>query len=175
MADYTDIPTLITALAAGKAFTDEKAQALAENPEAIAEGAADAPRVQGRALDVWRGSYSFNSGAPDVIMDLENHDFFRAIVTTNGVSTNLRIRLSNDNGSSWGSYQIVSAGGGAGVSRGELLIDLTGAQSLFVPNTGATAVTTVALTVPTDFNALEFSTDDGNTVNLLLFSLGGAP
>jgi hypothetical protein len=39
MADWTDLSTLIASLAAGKAFTDEKAQALAENPAALAEGA----------------------------------------------------------------------------------------------------------------------------------------
>jgi hypothetical protein len=46
MADWTDLSTLIASLAAGKAFTDEKAQALAENPAAISESSPDAPVVR---------------------------------------------------------------------------------------------------------------------------------
>lgn len=42
MADWTDTTILIASLAAGKAFTDEKAQALAENPEALLEASAAA-------------------------------------------------------------------------------------------------------------------------------------
>lgn len=49
MAAWTDYATLIASLAAGKAFTDEKAQALAENPVAIAEGATGAQRLYGLA------------------------------------------------------------------------------------------------------------------------------
>lgn len=49
MASWTDDATLIAALAAGKAFTDEKAQALAENPVALFEGATGAPRLDGKA------------------------------------------------------------------------------------------------------------------------------
>lgn len=46
MADWTDYAALVASLAAGKAFTDEKAQALAENPVAILEAATDAPVLQ---------------------------------------------------------------------------------------------------------------------------------
>ncbi len=42
MADWTDTSILIAALAAGKAVTDEKLQALAENPVASAEASATA-------------------------------------------------------------------------------------------------------------------------------------
>jgi hypothetical protein len=51
MADWTDDATLIAALAAGKAYTDEKAQAQVENPVAIAEGATGAPRIRLAALE----------------------------------------------------------------------------------------------------------------------------
>ena len=40
MADWTDATTLIAALSTGKAVTDEKMQALAENPVALAESIA---------------------------------------------------------------------------------------------------------------------------------------
>jgi hypothetical protein len=46
MADWTDHTTLIASLAAGKAYTDEKAQAQAENPVALAEGAPGAVVLQ---------------------------------------------------------------------------------------------------------------------------------
>lgn len=42
MAAWTDFATLFASLAAGKAVTDEKLQALAENVVALAEGAPDA-------------------------------------------------------------------------------------------------------------------------------------
>lgn len=45
MADWTDDTTLIAALAAGKALTDEKLQATVENVRALAEAAPDAPVV----------------------------------------------------------------------------------------------------------------------------------
>lgn len=48
MADWTDPP--YAALTAGKKWTDEKAAAAFENPVALAEGAPDAPRIVGAAI-----------------------------------------------------------------------------------------------------------------------------
>lgn len=50
MAVWTDFATLVASLASGKAFTDEKAQALAENVVALQEGDPSAPKVQPNAM-----------------------------------------------------------------------------------------------------------------------------
>lgn len=173
MATYTDIATLITALAAGKAFTDEKAQALAENPLAISEGSPGAPRVLGRSLDVYMGYYTITD-TPTVFTDLDQCSVFRAsVICPTVVGRSLAIALSNDNGSSYGSDQTL-IGTGYLTTAGELVFDITTGAAVYVSMSTASG-TSLTLTVPSDCNAIRIHVAGGagDTAYMALYSLGG--
>jgi hypothetical protein len=107
MADWTDTATLIAALAAGKAVTDEKLQALAENPEAMAEGATGAPLVEGRALNTHMGAITQANAAPAGFVGLDRYELIVAWGHWDnaGGGRQFQIAFTNDNGASWGSNQ----------------------------------------------------------------------
>lgn len=138
MAAWTDYIALMASLASGKAFTDEKAQALAENPVAIAEGAAGAPRIAFAALDTWYttagavGTYAWarrGTGTADI-------DFGSTIAGSNLVTTsafteltslgsnNAAMRVGAALSGTWrcmGTHDTAQAGSGGGNTFGATL------------------------------------------------------
>ena len=165
MADWTPPP--YPQLVAGKPWTDEKASAAFENVEALAEGAPDAPRVQGRALGgVSLGAVQVTSVLEPEFTDLEGMvqirvDFLAA--NSSGGTQNLEISFSTDNGATYGSFQDlleISNGGASGSFR----LDL---------QTG-TGFRVMAVTVPSKCNAIKFGIAVSSASAILdAYCLGG--
>ena len=86
MADWTDDAVLITALAAGKAVTDEKLQALAENVRAMTQGSPGAAVNEtgwhpfdmvdvgdGATGEVW--SFAADGAVASIVFDLSDNRY----------------------------------------------------------------------------------------------------
>lgn len=166
MADWTDPPW--AELTAGKPWTDEKAAAAFENPIAIAEAAADAPRVVPAALQapgVSSGAISGTTWAGFTGLGAIKQIRFdmSADNVTTPSSTSFDVAFSADGGLTWGATQIL-----ASVPSNECLIlsghiDLETGVSARVGYSisSATSVATDAsaastLTVPANCNAIRF-------------------
>lgn len=186
MAAWTDVTTLISSLLAGKAFTEGKAAALAENVAALAEGATGADRVQGRALDVFLGRYVLTTTTGTTITGLERHTHFRAWVDlrdASGLGSALRIEVSNDSGSTFSpDTTLVTASSATGWTQGELFFDIaTGAWAFAgtqYDSTGpivARIENSGTLSVPADADAIRLHLNRNTTGAIVnLYALGGA-
>ena len=115
MAQWTTIDP--NTLLPGDPWTSAKAQAAFENVEAVAEGAAGAPRIQSKALGgviLPAFSTAATNGFAGVSDLLDYSKFsvnawFQSFTSAVGSShTIFRIRLSDNNGSSWGAAQNIS-------------------------------------------------------------------
>ena len=93
MAQWTVIDP--NTLLPGDPWTSAKAQAAFENLEAVAEGAPDAPRVQGAGLDLFIGRVSAAQNVYNGFTDLESSNVLTVVGTLS------QIRTSTDNGSTW--------------------------------------------------------------------------
>lgn len=85
--------------------------ALRDNPEAIAEGAANAPKIQSAAMGIVLANGTITTAAVVTITDLGRVDtlleHFRLRVQDgddNGATGTYRYRTSTDGGSSWSGY-----------------------------------------------------------------------
>lgn len=174
MAAWTTVST--TNLEPGDPWTAALAQAAFENPEAIAEGAANAPRVAWRALErLYLGTiaYGFAAGVNN-LEQAENITLLGGMFISGG-SSSPQARYSNDNGSSYGSWQdlFVTAGPG-GPSDTVLMIQLnlrTGAWALIT--SGDSENWTGTHTVPSDANAFQVQDAGSGLGRLLVFVTGG--
>lgn len=185
MADWTDTATLIASLAAGKAFTDEKAQALAENVDAVSEGALNAPRVQGKALGSVFIGQGDSGGSTEV--SFTNLDAMERLLVDvsyankSSASNPIQVAFSNNNGSSYGSYQTVLTGGQAGFGTFRLSLNLrTGVCSGHgvAGSTGTVAysfsASSLPLTVPSGCNAIRLRVNNsGGNQAFSAWCLGG--
>ena len=107
MADWTNLPN--TAVGVGGLPSGTTVTALRDNPVAIAEGAAGAPKVNGRALDkVFAGFLTFGTTG-DGLSNLDNVGglFFDLTYVSGSAGTQgADVRFSTDNGATWGAWQV---------------------------------------------------------------------
>lgn len=171
MADWTDIPT--NNLLPGEPWTSAKALAAFENPKAIAEGAADAPRVQADALgglylghvsgSGWSGMSGLG-GVKEIVL-----------VGHSRTLNNHQIRFSNDNGSSWGSGQIFLASTNETFVH-NMKIDLETGECSFTYNGDAgNGASSTTLTMPSgETNAFQLRVSGTNSYfGFLVIQTGG--
>jgi hypothetical protein len=178
MADWTDDATLTAALAAGKAYTDEKAQAQVENPVAITEGATGAPRIHPAALSGYRGRVALSGTTEVEYLDLDRYQVLRIDAVLGGqnaaTSGRLEIAYSDDNGATWGSWQNFDPFLPSNNTTSTLRRDMIGTlhislvsgvvcyRGTLTGNTASGAQSAIAVwgllshTVPADCNAIKF-------------------
>jgi len=180
MPSFTTI--LNSVLLIDKPWTSALSIAIRDNPIAIAEGAASAPRVQGRALggvslggrdmDGADATYTGLAGCGVVVSPL---------VSQAGI---MQVRYSSNNGSSYGSWQALitmpaTGSGGAPVYNGTIRLNLqTGAYfaaACGVSSAGAAVMAdgSGTHTVPSGCNAFEIQYSDGGPGFVDFLSLGG--
>lgn len=173
MATYTTIPD--TEIDQDSPVTQPLMTALRDNPLAIAEGTAGAPKVLGSGLDVVIGAYSLEA-ADATLTGLDRVRWLAGdftVETTTAVVRNFQVRTSTDNGASWGSYTTLFSIGGSSGYAGKFYFDLqTGAFWSRGRNTDVIGT----VTVPANVNAAEFRTSATNGLTylrLFMVSLGG--
>ena len=126
MAQWTFVDP--NTLLPGDPWTSAKAQAAFENLEAVAEGAAGAPRVEGLGQSVTRAAtYTAAAQVSEVVFtDLPTwHEIFLAIGSVSFPETgsnNLILDFSTDNGANFSALTIVQGGtiGGVESNRSNL-------------------------------------------------------
>ena len=110
MADWTNLPNL--AVGVGGLPSGTTVTALRDNPIAIAEGAAGAPRVEARAIEFVDLALRDGSGTsalgwlgldPTTVIR-----FYATIFQTTTGTRTLQIRGSNNGGSSYGSWIVIT-------------------------------------------------------------------
>lgn len=109
MADYTDQD--VNSLLPGEPWTSAKALAAFENPIAIAEGAAGAPRNEPLSLSLLIGGQSFALGIPREYLGLAGVQSLLVVGSVTGsmfgpdpVPQTLQVSFSLDNGGTWGAW-----------------------------------------------------------------------
>lgn len=184
MADWTSISD--AQVDPDAPLTSGLGYAWRDNPIAIAEGASGAPRVRGRALShVSFGAIAVTGTGGQGYTDCAG---VGVVMSPMHVATNgrvLRARYSNNNGSTWGSWQtvisITGPGGGAGnVAAGHCRLNLqTGVFAAHYITQGSTffnAANSGTHTVPVNCNAFQLSWDSaaGDPVGYFdFYNLGG--
>lgn len=86
-------------------------QALRDNPVAIAEGAAGAPKVMGEALDLTLSFVDTTGTTWGQLSGLTRAEWVEAVITVRSTTTTgnaLQLRLSSDGGGTWSSASTVS-------------------------------------------------------------------
>lgn len=168
MTDFTLID--LNNLLPGEPWTSAKATVVYENPIAIAEGAVDAPKVQGQGLAAWIGRVVSSAGTPAGFTDLDRAKDILVLMRQNGtgIATVGQLRFSDDNGSTWGSWQNLTDSAASGErSQVTSVIDLTtGAQTTIGLMVGGIPG---ALTIPAGCNAIQARGSNGADC---LFGLG---
>ena len=143
MTAWTEITELETD--PGKPGKSELIKALAKNPIAMAEGAADAPKVVSEALNLLQISSSGSQNVTALNLDRIATLFVTGFVTGNGTDvgvTRLEYELSSDNGSSFGlATTIVShfnnTNRGSERTSGAVFVDMVGFNAIrFTTNFG---------------------------------------
>jgi hypothetical protein len=147
--------------------------ALRDNPIAIAEGASDAPRIDGAALENvflgfsslsgWSSAFTFKATQTQYIIAKYN---FASPSPSNFTP---QVRFSTDGGSSWGSGQAIL---GNTASQGDYWLALNlqdGTGQTLTDFIGAGTTTTV--TVPSGADAISFYALTSGAV--MAFCLGG--
>ena len=134
MADWTTLPN--TAVGVGGLPSGTTVTALRDNPVAIAEGAAGAPRVEARGREF--GYYgSLSSTGTDAIgfTDIDPlivSQLFLGWSNTSGSTRQFQVRASNDNGSTWTDWiTIFSNVSGTSIGSIALLNSTTGVMLRF--------------------------------------------
>lgn len=190
MADY--IPILNSQIEPKAPVTSELMFQLRDNPIATAEGAIGATRVDGRALGgVFLGSLSLSGTTAVGYTSLDRVGFCRADFsisrTDQATSSSLQIRYSNDNGSTYGSWQtiaLVITPSGNVATTGSVTINLqtgnfttTGMIVNVLTSSGATTLSRISgsggHTVPSDCNAFQVSLTGSGSGDIEFCALGG--
>ena len=152
-------------------------RALRDNPIAMAEGAAGAPKVQGVALGgISMGDINAVAPTPAGYIDC---DRFETIVGWGyifaGAATDLEARYSNNNGSSYGAYQSVIGSIGVGNHYLNFRLNLRTGVFFAISNSGLGLGGTH--TVPANCNAFQLRVTGASGTALILdsFCIGGRP
>jgi hypothetical protein len=174
MATYDAAAVSDAVIAFKKGITLQQGRALRDNPIAIAEGATGAPRVEGRALDTFMGTLSLVDTTATGFIDLDGFELIRAVGNIDEgavVARNLQIRFSNDNGSSYGSYQAITPSAGSAVQNIEMFFNMRTGVGRFLTGGLNNALT---LTVPANANAFQMRFDGSSrTATFSFFCFGG--
>lgn len=115
-------------------------QALRDNPIAIAEGALDAPKVVGAALDLMLPFVDTGIVASPVAgwtsgLDRATWIELDIVVVNGGATSPLQGRLSSDGGTTWSAYTTIFSVTGGSSLTGRLFINIkTGAARLAAPS-----------------------------------------
>lgn len=182
MTTYTNIPNALVQVGA-KPFATT-IQALRDNPLAIAEGAAGAPKVAGAALGgVYLGFIDrVNTTTPQGFNDLGR---WRTIILHGRVSTattvtDVQIRFSSDNGATWSAWTIIVDG--ASTARNVFCVISVEKQNDIVRVSGTNGTgafdQVTSVSIPDDANAFQLSfTDLSSSASLKLhtFIMAGDP
>jgi hypothetical protein len=174
MATYDAAAVSDAVIAFKKGITLQQGRALRDNPIAIAEGATGAPRVEGRSLDTFMGTLSLVDTTATGFIDLDRFELIRAvgnIDVATVVSRTMEIRFSNDNGSSYGSYQTITISPSGGLSNIEMFFNMRTGVGRFLTGGLTNALT---LTVPANANAFQMRFDGSDrTGTFSFFCFGG--
>ena len=159
-----------------KGISLQTGRALRDNPLAMGEGSANAPRIVGAALDTHIGGFLLVSATPLTLTDLDRHKtiVIDAMHTGIGASAFLVVAFSNNNGSSFATGQ--SLGSYPALSYAKLRLDLvTGLFKAFKASTATFDGNAVlgTFTVPANVNAIRISTSQD--VELDIYCFGGVP
>lgn len=144
-----------------------------DNAIAIAEGSDGAPRIAWRALEhLFVGSIALAEGATGVnnLAQAEHITLLGAFVATS--ASDIEARYSNNNGSSYGSWQTLFNAGTGDDSAFVAQLNLrTGAWATAVPSVGDSGSGTH--TVPADANAFQVRTGSPNVTGRLMVLVTG--
>ena len=167
MAQWTDIDP--NTLLPGDPWTSAKAQAAFENLEAVAEGAPGAPKVQGVGLgQVFLGLVNTTGSSAMGFSDAERVEGIACFGAKTG-SVATHIRFSDDNGSSWGSWQTVAPSGEASVVDMSIFVDFRRDRyRATVRSQGFSG----SLTIPSGMNAFQIRNNGGTSLALTVFAVG---
>lgn len=176
MPAWTTISNALVAVGA-KPFATT-VQALRDNPSAIAEGATGAPRVLGKALGSTFLEGGTTSGTTPARFDnLGAMETIKIEGVGNIASgSSIQLRFSNDNGATWGSYQVLvtnPTGAVAGVTYFIYVNIRTGAHFTMGLFNATAANGSTGLTVPTNCNAIEVGGSGNLTGAAVAWCLGG--
>lgn len=178
MADYN--PILATETDPDAPLRSSLFKRLVANPIAIAEGATNAPRVLGKALgSTFRAYQSVSATTPAQWLGLDAMETIRVdlAVSTWGSAAVLQVRFSNDNGSTWGSYQtlVSNAPGVSTFAIGCAHINLRTGAVAAIMGTNPVSANSATLTVPTGCNAFQIRHSTGASAELraMAWCLGG--
>lgn len=179
---YNSAAVADSVIAFQKPITLQQGRALRDNPLAIQEGLAGAPKVLGQALGgVAVGLIRTTGTTTAAITGFANRPKLmvvdiRAVATASAVS--LRAEFSNDNGSTWGAVQAIITLTSAQMLTATLRIDVeTGVWSLLGGVTGSPptiASATGTFTVPANVNGIRFGHNAAQGDSVLdVYILGG--
>ena len=168
MADWTNLPN--QAVGVGGLPSGTTVTALRDNPVAIAEGAPGAPKVQGVGLgQVFLGLVNTSGSSAVGFSDAERVEgiaFFGGKLGTGAV---IQIRFSNNNGSSWGSWQTLVGDSGTGTSDFVGFVDFRRNRrrvaNRFNGETGG-------LTIPSGMNAFQIRSNGGTRLAMTVYAVG---
>jgi hypothetical protein len=157
-------------------LTSELAKQWRDNPLAIAEGASGAPKIVSKAMDLFLGSFNF-SGTPQGLTGLDGEDgllIWYGIDNTSGIaSLTLEVRFSNDNGSTWGSYQSIGPSQPINSSRnGFAILGLKTGLFRSTHNRDSEGLVSRTLTVPSNCNAFQIRANGGTASGGTAYVLG---
>lgn len=167
---WTTISNLLVAVGA-KPFA-ATVQALRDNPIAIAAGDANAPKVVGAALSAALAPVTSASAVSPIgwtgLDRVKGILFHIGGTTSNSASQTFQMRFTNNNGSSWGAYQDLTAQTYQSTQvfpPMALYVDLeTGAGAFLRDSIGAAAggAFPLAFTVPANCNGIQFRSSGGS-------------
>ena len=110
MADWTNITD--TAVDPDAPLTSQLGYAWRDNPIAIAEGAADAPRVMHNALNTYIGSTTTTGSTPIEFLNTNGSLRFLSFGSVNPGSAydDFQVCFSTSGGASWGAWRTILSG-----------------------------------------------------------------
>lgn len=140
-------------------LTSELAKKWRDNPLAIGEGSPGAPKILGRALDLWLGNVNVTGTTPVGLSGLSGYDGLLIWweVDNNSASVNgtWRVRFSADNGVTWEDYATLENVPVSSTEAGLSILSLKTGKYWGI-NTGSGSLPEVTLPVPSGCNAFQF-------------------
>lgn len=121
--------------------TAEDFQGIVSNFTSMAAGDSGAPRTVGKALDLFLGDFAFTSTEAGLsgLGTLDGMIVLVRSINTGSSSRDMQIRMSNDNGSTWGSWQNTGLSNGSGNGRGIMFIGLKSGHCMSVTDSASSA------------------------------------
>lgn len=178
MTNYVTIPD--TDIDQDSPVTVTLMTALRDNSIAISEGTSGAPKIQGIALEnIFLGALDTNgtSGSGFTGLDSEKDILINGAFKPASTSTGIEIRFTNDNGSSWGSYQSVVSNSQSTITNFSIKFDLvSGAYYSFIGENTAGSPNSLngTLTVPANTNGFQIrGTQSTSVIRSFCFVIGG--